>query len=443
MSAPGAAVRAQAARAVLAVLREGRSLKAVLAEALPTLEDARDRALLEAICFEALRHRRRYEHVLEQWMAHGLRGRDDSVHCLLLGGLAQIDALGLDAHAAVAATAEAARNLGRARHVGLVNALLRRATREPLPQSVDLAIAQSYPDWLVERVQRDWPEDAEAILAAGNVAAPLWLAVNPTMGAREAYALRLRGAGIKAVAPEHPAGGLRVDARLSPERLPGWKDGAVWVQDGSAQLAVDALGADANARVLDACAAPGGKTAQLAARRGESGSVLAVDIDKRRLRRVGDSLARLGLVAASVRLGAADASDPEALANEAPFDAILIDAPCSATGIIRRQHDIKWHRRADDMPALLALQAKLLDTLWLRLAPGGRMLYATCSILREENEMQVAAFLARTPDARACPLDARFGREAGVGRQRLPGEDGMDGFFYAALVKDAADAADA
>ena len=151
MSAPGAGLRAQAARAVLAVLGEGRSLKAVLAEALPGIEDARDRALLEAICFAALRHRRRYEFVLDAWMQRGLRGRDDSVHCLLLCGLAQLDALGLDAHAAVGATAEAARSLGRSRHVGLVNALLRRATREPWPMSADPAIALSYPDWLVAR----------------------------------------------------------------------------------------------------------------------------------------------------------------------------------------------------------------------------------------------------------------------------------------------------
>ena len=442
MSAPGAALRAQAAGAVLAVLGEGRSLKAVLAEALPGIADARDRALLEAICFAVLRHRRRYEFALEAWMERGLRGRDDIVHCLLLCGLAQLDALGLDAHAAVAATAEAARELGRSRHVGLVNAVLRRATREPLPASPDPAIALSYPDWLVERIARDWGDEAEAILAAGNVAAPLWLAVNPRVGTREAYAQRLTGAGIIA-RPGLPANSLRVDDRIAPERLPGWKDGAVWVQDAAAQLAVDALAPAADARVLDACAAPGGKTAQLALRCAAAGSVLATDVDKRRLRRVGDTLARLGLVSSSVRLGAVDATAPEAFAGEAPFDAILLDAPCSATGIIRRQPDIKWHRRDTDLPALCALQARLLDALWPRLAPGGRLLYATCSILREENQAQVADFLARTPDAQPGSLDARFGREAGAGRQRLPGEDGMDGFFYAVLVKAADTAAHA
>ena len=283
MSVPGADLRAQAARGLLAVLGEGRSLKAVLAELLPAITDPRDRALLEAICFAALRHRRRYEFALQAWMDRPLRDRDDNVHCLLLCGLAQLDALGLDAHAAVAATAEAARTLGRPNHVGLVNALLRRATREPLPASPDPAIALSYPDWLVSRLQRDWPDDFDAILVAGNVPAPLWLSANPRVATREAYAERLREAGIEAVLPEAPADSLRIEARGSPETLPGWDEGAVWVQDGSAQLAVEALDAAPGARVLDACAAPGGKAAQLAARMSANGQLLALDVNARRL----------------------------------------------------------------------------------------------------------------------------------------------------------------
>jgi len=182
--------------------------------------------------------------------------------------------------------------------------------------------------------------------------------------------------------------------------------------------------------VLDACAAPGGKTAQLAAALGEQGSLLAVDIDARRMRRVAATLARLRLQSPRIELAAADATQPD-FAGERRFDAILLDAPCSATGIIRRQPDIKWHRRASDIAPLVQLQARLLDALWPRLAPGGRFLYATCSLLPEENAQQAESFLARTPSARALPLEARFGRESGPGRQRLPGEDGMDGFYYA------------
>ncbi len=438
---PGAALRAQAAHSVHAVLVEGRSLKAELSQVLPGIADPRDRALLEAICFAVLRHRRRYDFVLDQWLARGLRGRDALVHSLLQCGLAQLDALKLSPHAAVGATAEAARAMGSANHVGLVNAILRRASREPLPTSSEPAVLLSHPDWLLDALQTDWPDDWQAIAAANNTPAPLWLAVNPRGGSRDDYLQLLRADGLDADAPQAPALGLRLDSPAVPERLPGWHDGRLWIQDGAAQLAVDALAADPGMTVLDACAAPGGKCAQLASRLGPGGAVLAVDLEARRLRRVQDNLTRLRLSAPNVVLLEGDATQPDAwLAPGDLFDAILLDAPCSSTGIVRRQPDIKWHRRPDDVAALVATQAALLDALWPRLRPGGRMLYATCSVLQDENARQVDAFLARQPDARAAPLDARFGRVSGAGRQRLPGEQGMDGFFYALLAKSAGNA---
>ena len=433
---PGAELRAQAARSLAAVLVQGRSLKMELAQVLPGIADVRDRALLEAICFGTLRHYRRYAHVLDAWMPRPLRERDAEVRCLLLAGLAQLDALKLSAHAAVAATAEAARVLGRTAQVGLVNALLRRALRESWPQAEQPGVRHSHPDWLVEALAQAWPEDVEAILRANNEAAPMWLCVNPRHASRADYLVQLQAAGIDAVAPEAPAGALRLANPRAPDSLPGWRDGACWVQDGAAQMAVAALAPAAGARVLDACAAPGGKFAQLAAALGADGSLLAVDIDARRLRRVAATLSRLQLASPSIELVAADATQPHGFAGERSFDAILLDAPCTATGIIRRQPDIKWHRRAADVAALAQLQARLLDALWPRLAPGGRLLYATCSVLPAENSRQVEAFLARTPAARALPLDARFGRESGAGRQRLPGEEGMDGFYYALLGRD-------
>jgi 16S rRNA (cytosine967-C5)-methyltransferase len=199
---------------------------------------------------------------------------------------------------------------------------------------------------------------------------------------------------------------------------------------------VHALAPGPDERVLDACAAPGGKTAQIAERLfGGQGELLALDIESRRLARVTETLARQGLDYDRVQVKVADAAAVDSWWDGRPFDAILLDAPCSATGIIRRQPDIKWHRRADDIPALVAQQARLLEALWPLLRPGGRLLYATCSVLRDENERQVESFLAAHPDAAAMPLDARFGRSSGAGRQRLPGEDGMDGFFYALLRK--------
>ena len=431
--AAGSALRARAARALLAVVGEGRSLKAVLADVLPTLPDVRDRALLEAICFGALRHRRRYEFALSRWLAKPLAGRDVSVHFLLLAGLAQLDALGLPAHAAVGATAGAARDLGRAPLVGLVNAVLRRASREPWPVGDTLAARTSHPDWLVERLRADWPEAFEPVLEANNRAAPLWLRVHAGRDVAAA-ALALQADGIAAESVSVLPRALRLDAPVPVDRLPGWRENRLSVQDGAAQLAVAALDPQPGERVLDACAAPGGKTMQIAEKIGE-GELLALDLEPRRLRQVSQRLERLGLAGPRITLRAADAALPDTWWDGRTFDAILLDAPCSATGIIRRQPDIKWHRRAADIPAVVETQARLLDALWPLLRPGGRLVYATCSVLRDENQRQIDAFLARTADARAEALDDRFGRASGAGRQRLPGEDGMDGFFYARLVK--------
>ena len=434
MSAPGAALRVSAAQVLERVLGAGRSLKAELARVLPGLDDPRDRALLEAICFDALRHRRRYEFALSQWLAHPLARRDQAVHWLLLAGLAQVKGLGLAPHAAVAATAEAARGLGRSGLVGLVNALLRRATREPLPESDDLAVRSSHPDWLVHRLRLDWPAHAEGILEANNRPAPLWLRANPRQGSAAALAAELAEAGLPADCPEQVPGGVRLETPVPVERLPGWDHGAMTVQDGAAQLAVLALAPRPGERLLDACAAPGGKAAQLAEHLGE-GSLLALDVDKRRLDKVAGLLRRLRLEAPNVLLRVADAAGPDGWFDGNPFAAILLDAPCSATGVIRRQPDIKWHRREEDITALADVQRRLLDALWPLLRPGGRLVYATCSVLREENEAQVSAFLARHPEAHAAELPESFGHASGAGRQRLPGEDGMDGFFYARLEK--------
>jgi 16S rRNA (cytosine967-C5)-methyltransferase len=227
------------------------------------------------------------------------------------------------------------------------------------------------------------------------------------------------------------ADALRIDVPVPVSALPGFADGELSVQDGSAQLVADALSPRIGARVLDACAAPGGKAAHLL-ERDASLQLTALEIDARRAEQIRGTFIRLGLSASVL---ATDATDVAAWWDGTPFDAILIDAPCSATGIVRRQPDILLHRRESDLAALTTTQARLLDALWPTLAPGGGLLYATCSILREENAAQVEAFLARTGDAMPDPLDARFGRDTGHGRQRLPGDDGMDGFFYARLRK--------
>lgn len=424
---PGAAVRAAAASVIDAVLR-GRSLKAELAAALPKIGDARDRALLEAICFAALRQRARYDAALRAWMPKPPGAKDGELRALLLAGFAQLDELRLPAHAALSATVEAMRALGRPHQAGLVNALLRRAQREGVP-AADASAA--WPVWLRERIITDWPQQAEAVFAASAQPAPLWLRANRRRNARDDYARRLAEAGIAISIDEALPDAVRVDEPLAVVDLPGFAEGDASVQDASAQLVADALSPANGARVLDACAAPGGKTAHLL-ERDPSLRLLALDVDARRLKRVADTLQRVGVHA---RLQAADAADTAAWWNGEAFDAILLDAPCSATGVVRRQPDVLLHRRPDDIGALAALQARLLDALWPTLKPGGALLYATCSILKDENQRQVEAFLARTADARAEPLDERFGHASGPGRQRLPGEGGRDGFFYARLRK--------
>lgn len=426
----GTASRLAAARVLDAVLHRGRSLKGEFANALPKLADPRDRALVEAICFAALRERARYAAALDGWMAKPLGQRDAPLRALLYAGFAQIDALRLPAHAAVDATVEAARALGRTHQAGMVNALLRRALREGLPAADP---AQAWPTWLLDEVRRDWPAQADAVLAASATAAPLWLRVNRLQSSRDAALQDLQAAGIAATAHPNLPEALRIEDSMAVADLPGFDAGLLSVQDGSAQAVADALAPAPGARVLDACAAPGGKAAHLL-ERDPSLRLTALDVDPRRLRRTAETLKRVG-VDATVVLKTVDATNLAAWWDGTPFDAVLIDAPCSATGIVRRQPDILLHRQPADIDALVSTQAWLLDALWPVVAPGGVLVYATCSILARENAAQIDAFLARTADAMAEPLDDRFGHPAGAGRQRLPGEDGMDGFFYARLRK--------
>lgn len=423
----GVNARVSAARVLDVVLHRGRSLKATLAAALPALEDPRDRALVEAIVMCALRQRARFDAALAQWVAKPLEARDHELRALLHAGFAQLE-MGLPAHAAVAASVDAARALGRPHQAGLVNAVLRRAQREGLPQAGNEA---AWPTWLAQRIRADWPGQAEAIFAASAQEAPMWLRVNRRLQARDAYAERLDEAGIATHALPALADALRLETALPVHELPGFDTGAASVQDGAAQAVADALAPPGGARVLDACAAPGGKAAHLA-ERDPSLRITALDVDGRRVRRMQETFARIGL---DIDTRTADALRPDAWWDGVVYDAILIDAPCSASGIVRRQPDILMHRREADIDALVDTQSKLLDAAWPLLATGGTLLYATCSILRAENAAQVEAFLARTPDAVLEPLDDSFGRDTGAGHQRLPGDDGMDGFFYARLRK--------
>ncbi|MDR2872059.1 MAG: 16S rRNA (cytosine(967)-C(5))-methyltransferase RsmB [Xanthomonadaceae bacterium] len=427
---PGVPPRMTAARVLDAVIHRGRSLKTELNAALPLLPDTRDRALAEAICFTALRRRPCYEAALAHWLQKPLGRGNGVLNALLYVGFAQLDTMNLPAHAALSATVDTARALGFPRQAGLVNALLRRAQRERFPSSDPSA---AWPEWLRTRVLADWPQQADSLFSTSLAQAPVWLRINRRQGSRDDYAQKLRAAGIHAVSiPELPDG-LRLDTPVAITLLPGFAEGAVSIQDGSAQQVADALRPPPGAHVLDACAAPGGKAAHLL-ERDSTLRLTVLDIDARRLVRVRDTFERLRLPTTAQML-AADATDLPVWWDGEAFDAILLDAPCSATGVVRRQPDILLHRRPADLDALLNLQARLLDALWRTLKPEGTLVYTTCSILKAENEIQATAFLARTPDAQAEPLGPAFGCAAGPGRQRFTGESGMDGFFYARFRK--------
>ncbi len=428
--APGVPTRVLAARVLAQVIGRGRSLKGELTTALPQLDDPRDRALLEALCFAVLRRRAAYDAALAGWMQRPLGARDAELRALLQVGFAQLDTLDLPAHAALSATVDAARALGFERQAGMVNALLRRAQRDGF---ADQPARAAFPNWLAKKIELDWPEQAAAVFEASLQPAPLWLRVNAQQTDRTTVLTQLQEAGIAAEPSALASDAICLPQPVPVASLPGFAQGALSVQDLSAQQVADALTLRKGARVLDACAAPGGKSAHLL-ERDPTLQLLALDIDARRLKRIGETFARTG-VGANAQVRAADAGAPDSWWDGQPFDAILLDAPCSATGIIRRQPDVLLHRRPADIEALVALQARLLDACFSMLAPGGTMLYATCSILREENQFQVEAFLQRTPRAGFLPLGESFGHDCWAGRQRLPGENGGDGFFYARLLR--------
>lgn len=436
-AAPGVEVRRLAAEGLVEVVHRGRSLRAVLPARLARLPDARDRALLEALLFESCRWLGRHRALLAQLMDRPPGSDRARVEALLLIGLTQLDILQLPPHAVVSATAEVARVWRQPGIVGLVNAVLRRWLREHgrLEDRLqeDEEARWSHPRWLIEALLQDWgPCRAEATLEAGNRAAPTWLRLHPRAGSRDEVLAQWAAQGIAAVpGPEGWPRALRLEGVGSPERLPGWEEGWLAVQDAAAQAVAGMLTVQPGMRVLDACAAPGGKAAALLEAE-PAIELLALDRDPDRLARMRAGMARLGH---RVQLRCADAGEPAAWWDGRPFDVIVLDAPCSATGVIRRQPDIKWHRRPSDLEALCAAQARLLDALWPLLAPGGRLLYTTCSVLARENRAQVEAFLARRPDAEALALPDRLGHASGPGRQRFPGELEMDGFFYAALRK--------
>ena len=427
-------VRARAAQVVGQVLGEGRSLTTALALALEHTP-VRERGLLQELCYGVCRWQPRLQVWLDRLLQRPLDPRESTVQALLLIGLYQLEQLRIPAHAAVAETVTAARELHKPWAAGLVNAILRSFLRRRAElaalMDTDPQVRTAHPGWLLERLQQDWPADWPALVAANNARPPFTLRVNRLHLDREAYRARLTAVG-RAVEPiVGAATALTLTEPVEPAALPGFAEGWVSVQDAAAQWAAPLLAVQPGLRVLDACAAPGGKTGHLLECAPDL-QLTALDQDPARLERVRDNLNRLRLAA---RLIAGDAQRPADWWDGVPYDRILLDAPCSATGVIRRHPDIKLLRRETDIAALANRQQALLTALWPLLRPGGRLLYATCSVLDQENAQVIAQFLATRSDAKEQPITADWGRPLAQGRQILPGEAGMDGLYYAVLVK--------
>ncbi len=400
------------------------------------LADDRERAFARRLAYGVLRWKGALDWLADELLARPLKARETAVRHLLLLGLYQLWKEDTADHAAVHATAEAARALRKPWAVGLVNAVLRRFQREGEALLVRLSERPerlAHPPWLLGLLREDWPADWEAIAMANNEAAPLWLRHNARFGPLQDAIGILQAAGFETRTHPIASEAIAVSPAVGVDGLPGFGEGRFSVQDPAAQLAAELLGARPGDRVLDACAAPGGKTCHILERTPEA-RVTALDLSPDRLARVRENLDRLGLEA---ELLAADATRTGDWWDGRPFQRILLDAPCTATGVIRRHPEIKWLRTPGQVEQAVSLQARLLERLWPLLEVGGILVYATCSVLRRENERQIHAFLERHPDA-VDTGTADFGRPGPPGRQLLPGEHWSDGFYYAVVRKDAA-----
>ncbi|MCK5122070.1 MAG: 16S rRNA (cytosine(967)-C(5))-methyltransferase RsmB [Methylococcales bacterium] len=416
------------------VVKDGQSLTVALEKAFESVEDSKDRAFIQALCFGVIRQYHRLDFILQQLLSKPLRNKDTDIKVLLLIGLYQLQYMRVKSHAAVSETVSAAKKKSWAK--SLINGVLRQYIRaqESLEEAAnkDRLAASSHPEWLVNKLENDWPEQVTALLAENNKQPPMVLRVNLSQTTREVYLQLLVDNEITASVVSFCPTAIVLDQPVAVEKLPRFNDGWVSVQDTAAQLAAQLLDVQAGQSVLDLCAAPGGKTAAILEGQAESISMLAVDIDEGRLTRVNENLQRLKLQAKVI---AGDASKPDEWVQGQVFDRILVDAPCSALGVIRRHPDIKILRRETDISTLQTIQQQILNAAWELLAPGGILLYATCSVLKQENELQVESFLKTHKDASEVVIEGEWGVKRGVGRQVLTGDLAMDGFYYAKLIK--------
>ena len=434
----GARLRAEAAKAVDAVVAQGRSLDAVLSDLEQHINPA-DGPLVKMLCYGTLRHHFRLRADLGKLLDRPLKSRDSVIESLLAVGLFQLTDTRVPNHAAVSMTVEATRLLRRPKYAGLINAVLRNFLRKDIGQQEagDDETRFNHPAWFIDALREDWPEHWQQILEANNDRAPMWLRVNQNRTTAADYIKRLEADEDRHVVLPGLVHAIRLARPVAVAELPGFADGDVSVQDAAAQIAAPWLLMHGGLRILDACAAPGGKTGHLLELASPDRALTAIDSDAGRLAGIHENLERLRFDATVL---AADASNPREWWDGKPFDRILLDAPCSASGVIRRHPDIKLLRRETDIGSLAALQMAMLEALWPLLEPSGRLLYVTCSVLAAENDAVVGDFLARHDDAREDRVLPNYNIrdlmvEKTCGFQVLPGSQGLDGFYFACLER--------
>lgn len=424
--------RVAAAKVLAKVLREGISLTAALGQ-MSWRVAAKDQGLLQELCFGVARFAPAFDVLADKLLTSPIKNKEAEVKALLYLGFYQLDHTRIPDHAAINSVVNATKLLKKPWATGLLNGVLRRYLREKDELAAQLSPNPQYrlghPRWLLDMMKKAWPDHWEAICAANNAHPPLTLRVNRRHLSREAYSAALENAHSLGQFSEDA---LTLDAATNVEMLPGYAEGHFAVQDEAAQLSAGLLELEPGHRVLDACAAPGGKSCHILEHEPALSELVAIDIDAERMTRVEQNLARLGL-SATLKVG--DAAAVSEWWDGQPFDRILLDAPCSATGVIRRHPDIKLLRRADDIAKLAKLQQKMLKALWPTLKSGGKLVYATCSVLPQENEKTLRDFLANTPDAQMLAIDGQFGHPRPFGRQLFPQEGGHDGFYYCVLHK--------
>ena len=431
--------RTIAALIIDSVLSQQRSLSESAPALLDQLKDPRERALAQEISFGVLRWYYQLDSLIASLLQRPLKRRHSLIQALLLSGAYQICHLRTPHHAVVSTTVDAAKQFGANWASALINGTLRNLIRKReyllLNNDQSDQCKFAHPQWLINEIHDDWPEHWQQLLEHNNQLAGLSLRVNQLKTSRDHYLTELERAEIRALATPDSQTGITLAQSMNPVTLPGFTEGKVSVQDIAAQLAAPLLALKPGLRVLDACAAPGGKTAHILESEPKLSGLVAIDKSEKRNTLLRQTLQRLDLMDEKVTIINSDATETGQWWDGIPFDRILLDAPCSATGVIRRHPDIKYHRRKNDIETLVHIQRNLLNNLWPLLASGGRLVYVTCSILKKENRDQIAWFLDSQPSASELEFEASWGHKTQPGRQILPGEKGMDGFYYACLVK--------